>query len=53
MIRIVSGSPKGPACQIALEVMRDHESRFDPITACVFDSESAALYERTLRRLRA
>ena len=44
----VYGFPKARAAQIATEVMRRHESRFECIVACVFDGETEALYRRAL-----
>jgi O-acetyl-ADP-ribose deacetylase len=40
--------PRGRAARIALAAMRAHEGRFDEITACLFDDESARIYEETL-----
>jgi O-acetyl-ADP-ribose deacetylase (regulator of RNase III) len=42
--------PKDRAREIALRVMREHETRFDEIVACLFDSESARMYESALAR---
>jgi O-acetyl-ADP-ribose deacetylase (regulator of RNase III) len=44
----VYGFPKRQAAEIAIGVMREHESRFERIVACVFDAETEALYRRTL-----
>jgi O-acetyl-ADP-ribose deacetylase (regulator of RNase III) len=44
----VYGYPKREAAEIALEVMRRHESAFDRIVACVFDAEAEQLYRRAL-----
>jgi O-acetyl-ADP-ribose deacetylase (regulator of RNase III) len=48
----VYGFPKQPAAEIALRAMLRHEAEFERILACVFDAETAALYEATARRLR-
>jgi O-acetyl-ADP-ribose deacetylase (regulator of RNase III) len=40
--------PKSLAARIALEVMREHESAFDRVVACLFDHDQAALYRRVL-----
>jgi O-acetyl-ADP-ribose deacetylase (regulator of RNase III) len=42
----VYGFPKARAAQIAVDVMRRHESQFERIIACVFDAETEALYRR-------
>jgi O-acetyl-ADP-ribose deacetylase len=44
----VYGFPKQRAAEIAIGVMREHESRFERIVACVFDAETEALYRRAL-----
>ena len=44
----VYGFPKQRAAEIALGVMREHESQFERIVACVFDAETEALYRSTL-----
>jgi O-acetyl-ADP-ribose deacetylase (regulator of RNase III) len=44
----VYGYPKAEAARIAVRVMRRHEKSFDRIVACLFDSESARLYERVM-----
>ena len=44
----VYGFPKKQAAEIAVEVMRGHESRFERIIACVFDAETEARYRRVL-----
>ena len=44
----VYGFPKARAAEIAVDVMREHESRFERIVACVFDAETEALYRRAL-----
>ena len=40
----IYGYPKRDAAEIALEVMRANEGRFDRIVACLFDEESARIY---------
>ena len=45
----VYGFPKARAAEIAVAVMREHESRFERIVACVFDAETEALYRSALR----
>ena len=40
--------PKDRAARIALSVMRARSADFERIIACVFDSESLELYQRTL-----
>jgi len=42
----IYGFPKTDAAQIALRVMREHESRFERVVACLFDRESREIYER-------
>jgi O-acetyl-ADP-ribose deacetylase (regulator of RNase III) len=44
----VYGFPRPRAAEIALGVMREHESHFERIVACVFDAETEALYRSTL-----
>lgn len=44
----VYGYPKRDAAEIALEVMRAHEARFDRIVACLFDEESVRIYREML-----
>jgi O-acetyl-ADP-ribose deacetylase (regulator of RNase III) len=44
--------PKQNAAAIAIRAMQRHEDDFDEIIACLFDAESAALYERLLGRPR-
>ena len=44
--------PKERAAEIALGVMLAHEGAFDRIVACLFDRDSAEVYERTIERLR-
>jgi O-acetyl-ADP-ribose deacetylase len=46
------GFPKRDAAEVALRRMIAHEPRFARIVACLFDRESAAVYERVLHRLR-
>jgi O-acetyl-ADP-ribose deacetylase (regulator of RNase III) len=41
--------PKPLAAEIAVGVMRAHESRFQRIVACLFDGDSVRLYEKLLR----
>ena len=48
----VYGYPKPAAAEIAVRIMLAHERELDRIIACVFDSQSVALYETTARRLR-
>ncbi|HEY3112548.1 MAG TPA: macro domain-containing protein [Gemmatimonadaceae bacterium] len=43
------GFPKPLAAEIALGVMSAHESKFDRIVACVFDSENLSLYTGAAR----
>lgn len=43
------GFPKDLASEIALDVMRAHESGFDRIVACVFDEESFLIYTGAVR----
>ncbi|HEX8849728.1 MAG TPA: O-acetyl-ADP-ribose deacetylase [Gemmatimonadaceae bacterium] len=38
------GYPKREAAEIALDVMRAHEDRFDRVVACLFDAESLRIY---------
>ena len=45
----VYGFPKARAAEIAVDVMREHESQFERIVACVFDAETEALYRSALR----
>lgn len=45
----IYGFPKEAAATIAIGVMREHESQFEQIVACVFDAETKALYERALK----
>ena len=42
----VYGYPKEPAARIALDVMREHEDRFEEIIACCYRADDRALYER-------
>ena len=46
----IYGFPKEAAAEIAVGVMRLHEAAMDQIVACLFDDESAAIYERALAR---
>ena len=46
----VYGYPKRDAAAVALGVMRAHEAAFDRIVACLFDAESAGIYEELLAR---
>ena len=43
----VYGYPKALAAEIALQVMRENSGAFERVIACLFDAESAAIYERT------
>ena len=43
------GFPKDLASEIALDVMRAHESAFDRIVACVFDEENFLIYTGAVR----
>ena len=45
----VYGYPKRAAATIALEVMREHESRFERIVACLFSDEDAEMYREGMR----
>jgi len=45
----VYGFPKERAAEIAIGVMREHESQFAQIIACVFDAETEALYRSALK----
>ena len=45
----VYGFPKGRAAEIAIGVMREHESQFERTIACVFDAETEALYRSAMR----
>ena len=45
----VYGFPKSLAAEIALDVMSAHESEFDRLVACVFDSENFSLYTGAVR----
>jgi len=45
----VYGFPKERAARIAIGVMREHESQFAHIIACVFDAETEALYRSALQ----
>jgi len=44
----IYGFPRARAAEIAIGVMREHESRFERIVACVFDAETEALYRSAL-----
>jgi O-acetyl-ADP-ribose deacetylase len=44
----VYGFPKELAAPIAIGVMREQESAFDRIVACVFDRENLGLYRQLL-----
>jgi O-acetyl-ADP-ribose deacetylase (regulator of RNase III) len=44
----IYGYPKRAAAQVALGVMREEEPGFDRIVACLFDDESARLYQELL-----
>ena len=44
----VYGYPKRDAAEIALEVMRAHEGRFDRVVACLFDEESLRIYREVM-----
>ncbi len=44
----VYGFPRERAAEIAVEVMRSHEKRFDRIVACLFDEESVTVYRARL-----
>jgi len=46
----IYGYPKGPAAEIALDVMRKYSDHFDRIVACVYGDETLELYERLLVR---
>jgi O-acetyl-ADP-ribose deacetylase (regulator of RNase III) len=48
----VYGFPKEQAAAIALRSMLRHEHAFERIVACLFDAESARIYEQTLAELR-
>jgi O-acetyl-ADP-ribose deacetylase (regulator of RNase III) len=41
------GFPKREAAQIALSVMRRHDTRYERIIAALFDDESVAIYRRS------
>lgn len=45
----VYGYPKTQAAEIALRVMREHESAFDDVVACCFSEDDAAIYRQLLR----
>jgi len=44
----VYGFPKTDAAQIAIRVMRAHETEFERIVACLFDAENESLYRDAL-----
>jgi O-acetyl-ADP-ribose deacetylase (regulator of RNase III) len=44
----IYGFPKTRAAEIAIGVMREHESQLERIIACVFDAETEALYRTAL-----
>ena len=44
----IYGFPKARAAEIAIGAMREHESQFERIVACVFDLETEALYRTAL-----
>jgi O-acetyl-ADP-ribose deacetylase (regulator of RNase III) len=44
----VYGYPKSEAAEIAVRAMRESESRFDRIVACLFDAENVTIYRETL-----
>ena len=44
----VYGFPRESAARIALAAMREHESRFERVIACLFDRESLAIYDRLM-----
>ena len=46
----IYGFPKEAAATIAIGVMREHESQFEQIIACVFDVETEALYKSALQK---
>jgi O-acetyl-ADP-ribose deacetylase (regulator of RNase III) len=46
----VYGYPKEDAASIALDVMKQHESEFDRIIACVFSADDEQLYRRLQAR---
>ncbi len=45
----VYGFPKEQAADIALAVMREYESRFETIIACVFSEQDEALYLQKMK----
>jgi O-acetyl-ADP-ribose deacetylase (regulator of RNase III) len=45
----VYGFPKARAAEIAIGVMREHDTQFARIIACVFDAETEALYRSALK----
>lgn len=46
----VYGYPKEQAAEIAIEVMREHEPRFEQIFACCFSENDAEIYRKILAR---
>jgi len=44
----IYGFPKARAAEIAIRAMREHESQFERIVACVFDAETEAMYRQAL-----
>jgi O-acetyl-ADP-ribose deacetylase len=44
----VYGYPRPEAARIALDAMRAHERGFDRVVACLFDDETAAIYQALL-----
>ena len=48
----IYGYPKAEAARIAIDVMCRHEAFFDRIIACMFDDETAKLYQRLLEATR-
>ena len=44
----IYGFPKPRAAEIAIGVMREYDSRFERIVACVFDAETETLYRDAL-----
>lgn len=47
----VYGYPKLEAAMIAVDVMRSHAPHFDRVVACLFDDESARIYEAVVVEL--
>jgi len=44
----IYGYPRPAAARIAVRVMREHESAFERVIACLFDDENAGLYRKEL-----